>query len=125
MVGIILYGLLEFPSGTPVASGTDIQPQPNLAQAVPEMPPDGLTYVFKLRQAKFHNGRQVTSEDVKYSFDKYALDSAWRTDLPWYERTEAPDAQTVVLKTKTPFADTLQALTGYNNMEVLAKEHQE
>src|SRR4029453_3374258 len=33
--------------------------------------PDGLTYDFVLRPAKFHNGDPVTAEDVKFSFDRY------------------------------------------------------
>src|SRR5436190_23965588 len=33
--------------------------------------PDGLTYDFKLRAAKFHNGDPVTAEDVKFSFERY------------------------------------------------------
>ena len=34
--------------------------------------PDGLVYEFKLRRGlKFHNGDPVTSEDVKFSFDRY------------------------------------------------------
>jgi peptide/nickel transport system substrate-binding protein len=122
--GLILEGLLEFRNGTPAYAGTDILPQPNLAQAMPEQP-DPQTYVFKLRPAKFHNGRQVTAEDVQYSFDRFALQSAWKNDLTWYDRTETPDPQTVVVKTKTVFAEVLLALTGYNNMEILAKEHQE
>src|SRR5712692_11326423 len=40
-------GLLEFRNGTPAFSGYDIQPQPNLAQAMPEQP-DPQTYVYKL-----------------------------------------------------------------------------
>ncbi len=33
---------------------------------------DGLTYTFTLRDAKFHNGRVVTADDVKYSFERTA-----------------------------------------------------
>ena len=34
--------------------------------------PDGLVYEFVLRDgARFHNGEPVTSEDVKFSFDRY------------------------------------------------------
>src|SRR5262245_34294741 len=33
---------------------------------------DGLTYEFVLREgARFHNGEPVTSEDVKFSFERY------------------------------------------------------
>src|SRR6266851_7979396 len=35
------------------------------------MSPDGLTYDFVLRPAKFHNGEPVTAEDVKFSFERY------------------------------------------------------
>jgi ABC-type transport system substrate-binding protein len=32
---------------------------------------DGLTWVFQLRKgAKFHNGREITAEDIKYSFER-------------------------------------------------------
>jgi ABC-type transport system substrate-binding protein len=35
--------------------------------------PDGLTYVFKIKQGvKFHSGREMTAEDVKYSWDRAA-----------------------------------------------------
>src|SRR5215475_4650979 len=34
--------------------------------------PDGLTYEFKLRRGlKFHNGDPITTEDVKFSFERY------------------------------------------------------
>jgi peptide/nickel transport system substrate-binding protein len=44
---------------------------PSLAESWTESP-DGLTYEFKLRPGlKFHNGDPVTTEDVKFSFDRY------------------------------------------------------
>jgi peptide/nickel transport system substrate-binding protein len=44
---------------------------PSLAESWTESP-DGKTYEFKLRSGlKFHNGDPVTTEDVKFSFDRY------------------------------------------------------
>src|SRR5262245_48906121 len=48
------------------------QPQaPSLAESWSSSD-DGLTYEFVLRKgAKFHNGDEVTAEDVKFSFERY------------------------------------------------------
>src|SRR6188472_4723498 len=44
---------------------------PSLAESWSESE-DGLVYEFKLRpNLKFHNGDPVTTEDVKFSFDRY------------------------------------------------------
>src|SRR5690348_6248864 len=44
---------------------------PSLAEAWTESP-DGLTYEFKLRKGlRFHNGDALTSDDVKFSFERY------------------------------------------------------
>src|SRR5881409_3562060 len=44
---------------------------PSLAESWTESP-DGLTYEFKLRRGlKFHNGDPLTTEDVKFSFERY------------------------------------------------------
>src|SRR5256886_774237 len=44
---------------------------PSLAESWTESP-DGLVYEFKLRRdLKFHNGDPVTSEDVKFSYERY------------------------------------------------------
>src|SRR5258708_38076285 len=44
---------------------------PSLAQSWQETE-DGLTYEFKLRpDLTFHNGDKLTTEDVKFSFDRY------------------------------------------------------
>jgi len=126
MAGLVNEGLVEFRNGTPAFAGTDIETQPSLAEAMPEQP-DGQTYVFKLRQATFHNGRPMTSEDVKYSIETYAMgaDSAWKNDLPWLDRVETPDPRTAVIKTKSVYADTLPSLAARDTGMILNKEHQE
>src|SRR5262245_42002756 len=44
---------------------------PSLAESWTESP-DGLRYEFKLRRGlKFHNGDPVSTEDVKWSFERY------------------------------------------------------
>ena len=44
---------------------------PSLAESWTESP-DGLVYEFKLRRGlKFHNGDPLTTEDVKFSFERY------------------------------------------------------
>ena len=44
---------------------------PSLAESWEESE-DGLSYTFKLRPGlKFHNGDPVTTEDVKFSFERY------------------------------------------------------
>src|SRR5262245_41409764 len=44
---------------------------PSLAESWTESP-DGLLYEFKLRRVlKFHNGDPVTSDDAKFSFERY------------------------------------------------------
>src|SRR5262245_16214490 len=49
---------------------------PSLAESWKESP-DGKVYEFKLRSGlKFHNGDPVTTEDVKFSFERYKGASA-------------------------------------------------
>ena len=56
-------GLMDYKPGT-----TELVP--DLAESY-EISNDGKTFTFKLRQgAKFHNGREVVAEDVKYSIDR-------------------------------------------------------
>lgn len=38
-----------------------------------EVAPDGLSYLFKLREGvRFHNGQELTAEDVKYTYEFYS-----------------------------------------------------
>ncbi len=48
----------------------NLEPAPDIAQSW-EVSQDGMTYTFYLRQdVSFHDGRQVTAEDFKYSWER-------------------------------------------------------
>lgn len=72
---------------------------------------DGKEYTFKLRDdVKFHSGRPMTAEDVKYSFDRLR-DPANNFSESWVlesvEEVIAVDDTTVVLKLKHPDGELL------------------
>src|SRR5262249_38731118 len=47
----------------------NLRPSPSLAESW-DVSSDGLTYTFKLRRGvKFHDGRELTSEDVKFTWE--------------------------------------------------------
>jgi peptide/nickel transport system substrate-binding protein len=74
-----------------------------------------LTYVFHLRQGvKFHDGRPLTSADVKFTFDSI-LDGTVKTPKRGAFRmvtlVEAPDDSTVVFHLREPYASFLWNLT--------------
>jgi len=78
-----------------------------------EVAPDGLSYTFKLRDnVKFHDGSQLTSEDVKASYERIidppagvvSLRRALYQDI---KSIETPDAWTVVFRMKFPNASML------------------
>ena len=79
-----------------------LKPVPDLAESL-EIEPDELTYVVRLRHGvKFHNGRELTSEDVAYTFNSF-LDPAFRGRSAGYRivaSVKAPDRYTVVFTLK-------------------------
>ncbi len=82
--------------------------QPILAEALPEVSEDGLTYTFKLRSGvKFHDGTEFTSEDVKYTYEWYMDPENAAINANYFigvESVEAPDPTTVIVNLKSPNA---------------------
>jgi peptide/nickel transport system substrate-binding protein len=100
MVTQIHNGLVEFDQ--------NYELQPVLAEALPEVSEDGLTYTFKLRSGvKFHDGTEFTSEDVKYTYEWYMNPANAAINANYFigvESVEAPDLNTVVVTLKAPNA---------------------
>jgi len=76
-------------------------PQPDLAEGV-DISPDGLTYRFALREARFHNGKRMTSADVKASLLRYGRVGGSAFIMQPVEAIDTPDATTVVVRLKQP-----------------------
>jgi len=75
-----------------------------------QISPDALTYTFKLRKGiKFHNGKEVTTDDVIYSIQK-AITAAVSgySNIAKYEAT---DSATIVITLTTADTDFLPYLT--------------
>jgi peptide/nickel transport system substrate-binding protein len=87
--------------------------QPGLAERWEA--PDPLTYVFHLhRGVTFHDGRLLTSRDVKWTFDSLLQGKIRSTKSAAYrfiDRIDAPDDLTVVFHLKEPFATVLWNLS--------------
>ncbi|OAI39029.1 hypothetical protein AYO38_08485 [bacterium SCGC AG-212-C10] len=127
MNGLSYSKLLRFKAGTPEVSPADNSMEPDLAAAMPEQP-DQLTYTFKLKpNIKFHNGRAMTSEDVRYAFDRYINyeKSVHKSGLSFVDKIETPDASTVKITNKYPYADTLFYIGGSLGTWISPKEHAE
>jgi peptide/nickel transport system substrate-binding protein len=78
--------------------------------------PDPLTYVFHLRKGiTFHDGRALTSRDVKWSFDSLMqgkVRSAKGSTYSSVDHIDTPDEYTVVFHLKEPTATLLWNLAG-------------
>lgn len=86
---------------------------PDLAETY-SVSPDGLTYTFTLRKdARFHDGKPVTADDIKYTIEK-AQDSSLRSPrrVNWEGVSiEKSDTYTIVFSLKQPYAPFISSLT--------------
>jgi len=110
---------------------TGTKPVPDLAESW-TISKDGMTYTFKLRRGvKFHDGAEMTSKDVKASFDKIifpppGMKSSRKASYQAVEVVEAPDPYTVRFRLKWPEASFLLNMASPWNFiyraDVLAKD---
>src|SRR5262245_13620265 len=111
--------LLKHRAGPGVAPGT-FPLEGDLAESWTQV--NDTTYLFKLRRGvRWHNkppvnGRELTAEDVKYTFERFLAikGNPGRTTLEQVDRVEAVDRATVRITLKEPFAwfpDALAATT--------------
>lgn len=101
----VSHRIFELIYNTLVGLNDQLLPIPELAQSW-EVSSDGTEYVFHLRPGvKFHNGEEMTSEDVKFTFERIldeatgAIARSFFTDV---KEVNAPDKYTVVFSLKRP-----------------------
>jgi peptide/nickel transport system substrate-binding protein len=93
-------------------SPKDSSPAPGLADSW-ETSDDGLTWTFHLnKDAKWHDGKPVTSEDVAYTFRRILEEEQglYIDYVRQIDKIETPDKHTVVFKTKDPSVQMLSML---------------
>ena len=110
---------------------TGTKPVGDLAESW-SMAKDGRTYTFKLRRGvKFHDGSEMTSKDVKASYDKIIFPPAGvasdrQGQYLVVEAVQAPDPYTVVFRLKWPSASFLASVASPWNWiykaDLLAKD---
>jgi peptide/nickel transport system substrate-binding protein len=133
--GVLTFGLSSYPpsiqpwANTGTAAGTvklmihrgllsydtNGKPRGELAESFAR---DGATaWVFRLRDAVFHNNEPVTSADVKWSLEQIAGEKStayFRAEMQGIEKIETPDARTVRIVMKQPTATLSEWLASYH-----------
>ncbi|MGF6907049.1 ABC transporter substrate-binding protein [Fusobacterium sp. PH5-44] len=93
-----------------VEQGNDLTIQGSLAESWEQ--PDNLTTIFKLRKGvKFHNGEELKSSDVKFTFERMKNSPTVKHIIDSIVSVETPDDYTVVIKTEKPFGALLSHLS--------------
>jgi peptide/nickel transport system substrate-binding protein len=120
IINKVFEGLVMFKAGT-----TEIEPR--LAKSWTTSS-DGLEWTFKLQEGvTFHNGRNMTAEDVKYSLERLMDPASASPRIGFAEDIESitvVDESTVTIKTKYVFVPFLSKLA-YTCFNIVPKEEVE
>jgi peptide/nickel transport system substrate-binding protein len=82
---------------------------------------DGLRYVFELREGVlFHDGSQMTSQDVVASFDRwFKLNNGGQSVFPHIKSFKTDGKNKVVVEFKSPYGPFLEIMASYANNQKL------
>ena len=96
---------------TPLRFDENWKPQPYLAESW-SFSDDGKSLTLKLRKnAKFHDGKPITSEDVAFSIATIKANHPFKTMFAPVEKVDTPDPNTAVLRMKHAHPAILLALS--------------
>jgi peptide/nickel transport system substrate-binding protein len=96
---------------SPLRYDDNWNPQPYLAQSW-EVAPDGLSVTLHLvKNALFHDGQPVTSEDVAFSIMAIKANHPFQTMLEAVDKVDTPDPFTVVIRLSHPNPALLLAMS--------------
>ncbi|MGE0807855.1 MAG: ABC transporter substrate-binding protein [Burkholderiaceae bacterium] len=111
--GCLIYdGLVRFKKGFEIV--------PGLAKKW-DISADGLSYSFELEDATWHDGKPVTSEDVKFTLEEISSKFGPRFAAAgkFIDRIETPSPRNVVIRLKQPFGPFLFSLACEQNAAIM------
>ena len=119
--------LLKHKAGPGVTPGT-FPIEGDLAESWSQ--PNETTYIFKLRKGvRWHNkppvnGRELTADDVKYTFDRFVNEkgNANRYMLAALDKVEVADKYTVKITLKEPYVWFLDVVSNPMALTIIARE---
>ena len=96
---------------SPLRYDDNWNPKPYLAESW-EVAPDGMSVTLKLvKNAVFHDGKPVTSEDVAFSIMTIKANHPFQTMLAAVDKVETPDPFTAIIKLSHPHPALLLAMS--------------
>ncbi|MGQ9532759.1 MAG: ABC transporter substrate-binding protein, partial [Desulfotomaculales bacterium] len=112
ILGYAKYGGSKFFNGL-VRFDENLNVVPDLAESW-EISPDGKTYTFRLRKGvKWHDGREFTAADVKFTYEKIMdpdVASPLKPHFEFVESIEVADDHTLTIRLSEPYAPFLERL---------------